>query len=165
MRGDTVVAYIAGTGAGKSLTFLLPHCYPGYGQTIVIVPLAALRQDLVTQCAKRRIHASIWSDGHCDHSASILLATPEALAQPSFVELVQRLSSQGTLERIVVDEFHYVLLNEDTYRPALLELRKITRFGVRLRLLSATIPVQSQVHVFRLLGLPTDIIPFRFSTN
>ncbi|KAE8861455.1 hypothetical protein PTNB73_07009 [Pyrenophora teres f. teres] len=45
--GTPVVAYIAGTGVGKSILFLLPACYPEYGVTIVIVPLAALRSDLL----------------------------------------------------------------------------------------------------------------------
>lgn len=165
MSGETVVAFIAGTGSGKSLTFLLPACFPGYGQTIVIVPLAALRHDIAEQCKQHSIRVSVWADGHCDQSASIILATPECIAQPSFVEMAQRLSSTGSLERIVVDEFHYVLLPDHTYRPHLLDLRKVTQFGVRLTLLSATIPAQQQVDAFRLLGVPTDTIPFRVSTS
>jgi len=59
MRGDTVVTYIASTGAGKSLAFLLPYCYRDYRQSIVIVPLAALRQDIATHCKALYIRASI----------------------------------------------------------------------------------------------------------
>jgi superfamily II DNA helicase RecQ len=165
MGGDTVVAYIAGTGAGKSMAFLLPACYPGYGQTLVIVPLASLRDDIMTTCQNLSLRATVWVDGHCDQTASIILATPECLAQPNFVDMVFRLSNTGKLERIVVDEFHYVLLPHHKYRPHLLELRNITKFGVRLTLLSATIPFKEQVTAFRLLGVPTDTVPFRQATS
>ena len=40
---EPAVAYIAGTGSGKSLLFQLPACFRGYGQTIVITPHVALR--------------------------------------------------------------------------------------------------------------------------
>jgi hypothetical protein len=165
MSGESVVAYIAGTGAGKSLAFLLPACYPGYGQAIVLVPLASLRTDIVAACHGLRITVSIWMDGYCDQTASIILATPECLSQPAFVDMAHRLSTSGRLERIVVDEFHYVLLPDHKYRPHLLELRRLTKFGARLTLLSATIPFLQQVDAFRLLGLPTDIHPFRVATS
>ncbi|KAI8930544.1 hypothetical protein NX059_012156 [Plenodomus lindquistii] len=112
-----------------------------------------------------RIRTSVWKDGHCDQTASIILATPEALAQTGFQEMAQRLSTMGKLERIVVDQFHYVLLPNHEYRPHLLQLRQLTRFGARLTLLLATIPVEDQVYAFRLMGIPTDTIPFRTSTS
>jgi len=59
MRGDTVVTYIAGTEAGKSLAFLLPYCYRDYQQSIVIIPLAVLQQDIATHYKAHYIRASI----------------------------------------------------------------------------------------------------------
>jgi len=79
--------------------------------------------------------------------------------------MVQRLNSRGDLERIVLDEVYFVLLNDHTYRPHLGELRRVVRFGVRLTLLSATIPVEQEVEFFQLLSLPTDTVPFRTPTN
>ena len=59
ITGVTAVAYVAGTGSGKSLLFLLPACYPNYGQTIVIVPLAALRTDILARCKSLQIRATV----------------------------------------------------------------------------------------------------------
>jgi len=164
MRGDAVVPYIAGTGSGKSLLFLLPACFPNYGQSIVIVPLAALRNDLVARCQRLRITATIWKAGDCNEAASIIFATPESIDNGSFVSLVRRLSAAGRLERLVVDEFHYVLLPDTSYRPSLLRLQSLAQYGVRITLLSATIPKEAQREAFRLLGVPSDLVAFREST-
>jgi superfamily II DNA helicase RecQ len=141
MAGEPTVVYIAGTGAGKSLTFLLPACFHGYGQTIVIVPLAALRTDLLERCQALRIRVTVWHHGACDDTASIILATLESISHENFPTFVRRQAALGVLERIVVDEFHYVILEDVVYRRHLLQLHNITRYFTRITLLSATMPV------------------------
>ena len=122
MTGVTAVAYVAGTGSGKSLLFLLPACYPNYGQTIVIVPLAALRTDILARCKSLQIRATVWKQGHCDESASIILATPESIGQDSFITFTKQIGLLRRLKRIIVDEFHYVLLTHNLYCPYLRNL-------------------------------------------
>ena len=43
------------TGEGKSLLFLLLSLLPGSSVTVVVLPLAALQQDLVRRCSECRI--------------------------------------------------------------------------------------------------------------
>lgn len=165
MTGESVVAYIARTGAGKSILFMLPACFPGYGQSIVIVPLAALRTDLLQRCAALHIRSTIWKQGACDEQASIVLATPESLSNEAFQSYIARQQALGKLERIVVDEFHYVILPNMEYRPHLRNLHLLTKYHVPLTLLTATMPPTDQHQAFRLLGLPTNTTPFREPTN
>jgi superfamily II DNA helicase RecQ len=80
------------------------------------------------------------------------------------VSLARRLAASGTLERIVVDEFHYVLLPDVQYRPHLLNLRSITQYGTRITLLSATVPFHEQRNALRLLGVPSDCKVYREPT-
>ena len=164
MTGVTVVAYVAGTGSGKSLMFLLPACFPGYRQTIVIAPLAALRTDIAARCKQLSIRATVWKQGSCDETASIILATPETIGTDAFVAFTQRLSASGQLERIVIDEFHYIILPDTQYRPHLLNLRAVTKYATRLTLLSATLPYKEQYKALRLAGLSTDTVVYREST-
>ena len=47
LDGESLVVHIAGTGSGKSLSFLLPALSPYYhGLTIVILPTVSLQYDL-----------------------------------------------------------------------------------------------------------------------
>ena len=78
---------------------------------------------------------------------------------------MQRLNSYSDLERIVLDEVYFVLLNNYTYRPHLGKLRRVVRFSVRLTLLLATILVKQKVEFFQLLSLLTDTVLFRTPTN
>ncbi|KAF2702588.1 hypothetical protein K504DRAFT_465667 [Pleomassaria siparia CBS 279.74] len=55
---EPVVAYIAGTGSGKSLAFLLPACCLGFGQQVVVTPLVALWIDITNQCAVKTFRQS-----------------------------------------------------------------------------------------------------------
>jgi superfamily II DNA helicase RecQ len=50
MDGKNYIAYIAGTGSGKSLSIFLPALAGNFGLIIAIVPMIALRQDLASRC-------------------------------------------------------------------------------------------------------------------
>ena len=74
------------------------------------------------------------------------------------------MGSLRRLERIVVDEFHYVLLTHNSYRPHLRNLRTIAQYALRVTLLSATVPYEQQSYAFRLMGFPESVVTFREST-
>ncbi|KAF2706095.1 hypothetical protein K504DRAFT_513352 [Pleomassaria siparia CBS 279.74] len=122
---EPVVAYIAGTGSGKSLAFLLPACCPGFGQQVVVTPLVALWIDITNQCAGLSITHLQFGQDDFDETCTILLASPEDLSKPDFMKLICWQWDAGQLERIVLDEFHYVLLPDHEYRPSLLKMRDV----------------------------------------
>jgi superfamily II DNA helicase RecQ len=64
----------------------------------------------------------------------------------------------------VLDEFHYVLLNDYEYRPKLLAIRQLARFAVPLTLLTATLPLSLQQEAFRLLDVSSNVRVFREQT-
>ncbi|KAL7939929.1 hypothetical protein V8C42DRAFT_349933 [Trichoderma barbatum] len=83
VRGQTPILQIAGTGEGKSLSFLLPAYCAYEGVTVVIVPLLALQGDLQRRCDKHQIDSHIWSDGRAKTSR-LIFVTPESAAGESF---------------------------------------------------------------------------------
>ncbi|KAF2711244.1 hypothetical protein K504DRAFT_215248 [Pleomassaria siparia CBS 279.74] len=122
---EPVVAYIAGTGSRKSLAFLLPACCPGFGQQVVVTPLVALQINITNQCAGLSITHSQFSQDDFNETCMILLASPEDLSKPDFMKLICQRWDAGQLERIVLDEFHYVLLPDHKYQPSLLKMRDV----------------------------------------
>ncbi|OSS51886.1 hypothetical protein B5807_04037 [Epicoccum nigrum] len=164
MDDEAAVAYIAGTGSGKSLAFLLPACCEEYGQTIVVTPLVALRLNLHERCHQMSITTSLFGAPAFNETARIIFAMPEQLEHNTFASLVHRLRGTGRLRRIVLDKCHYVLLNDNEYRPQLLAVRQLTRFAVPLTLLTATLPPSLQQEAFRLLGMGSNVRVFREPT-
>jgi hypothetical protein len=163
LHGEPAVSYVAGTGSGKSYAFLLPALCPDYKQAIVITPLVSLRTDLLQRCRALAITASLFGDEAFDETARLVLAMPEHLKWLEFADLVTRLRSGGTLERVVLDEFHYIALPDHEYRPALLYLRDVAKYGTPITLLSATVPVEDEAGVYEALGL-VNVARFREST-
>jgi hypothetical protein len=164
-NNEPYVAYIAGTGSGKSMAYLLPAAIDSYGQTLLITPLIALRTDTIRKCKDLRLTTSRWGEPGFDETARVLLAMPEDLAKESFISMVTRRRQIFNLDRIVLDEFHYVLLPDAEYRPALQSLRDLTRFSTPMTLLSATIPISEEQHAFRELGLDGIVQTFRERTT
>ncbi|PON20011.1 hypothetical protein TGAM01_v211118 [Trichoderma gamsii] len=108
VRGRTPILQIAGTGEGKSLSFLLPAYCAYDGVTVVVVPLLALQGDLKRRCDELQIDSHIWSHSRAKTS-KIVFVTPESMAAEDFHSFVTGLIVRQQLDRIVVDECHMVL--------------------------------------------------------
>jgi superfamily II DNA helicase RecQ len=52
VAGKSPVVAVMPTGAGKSLLFMLPAWAEQGGTTVVVVPLIALRGDMMRRCTK-----------------------------------------------------------------------------------------------------------------
>jgi DEAD/DEAH box helicase len=136
------VLQVASTGAGKSLSFMLPARMCRQGKTVVIVPLVALRSDLFQRCVKAGITTQEWkAEATIDPTATIVLVTPESFLTNSFASYLHGLVEQHKLDRIVVDECHTFLDCGQEFRPTMHEIGKaIKKWHVQSIFLTATLP-------------------------
>lgn len=91
----------------------------GGGLTMVVVPLIALRQDMVRRCEQLGISCVPYNSQRPLDEAAIVLVTPEATRSQAFRTFLNRQRLLQRLERIVVDECHTILNNQEDFRPRL----------------------------------------------
>jgi superfamily II DNA helicase RecQ len=121
MKNKSPILVIMGTGAGKSLLFMLPARSIGTGTTVVITPLVSLQNDLARRCQKVGIPCMSWdsrkakTQGHSP--TQVVIVTPEAAVGVTFSTFLNRLQGMHQLDRIVVDECHTVLDSTAQFRP------------------------------------------------
>lgn len=101
VRGFSPILYIAGTGSGKSIIFLLPAYCTKDGVTIVISPFVALQEDMARRCKELGIGCTIWSFKEVSIN-QVILITPEAFSTKTFKTFVNRLNVRQQLDRIVL---------------------------------------------------------------
>jgi superfamily II DNA helicase RecQ len=169
MRGESPIMQIAGTGEGKSMSFMLPAYCSGDdgGTTIVIVPLVALRDDLHGRCAKSQIATYVWNSRGGHQITPIVFVTPESAVTKGFGDFVNRLQARKALDRVVVDECHTILDSTSQFRPQLMELgRVLNEWGVQKVFLTATLPPDEIGRFFEVVGLSASRVKvFRSRTT
>ncbi|KAI9803332.1 MAG: hypothetical protein M1826_004969 [Phylliscum demangeonii] len=138
-RGVAELVVVLPTGGGKSLLFLLPCLLPGAHVTVVILPLVALRQDLMRRCEEVGVGHVVWSPSLDASAAPLALAAAEHTVQPAFRAFLIRLHQQRRLERIVMDEAHLVMTARD-YRRCMATLGDLRQVAVPFVALTATLP-------------------------
>ena len=109
-QGESPIVVVMPTGAGKSVLFMLPAFVQVGGVSIVVVPLKALRADMVVRCRKVNIRCAVWEHGQAVDRASIVLVMPEKAVSPAFGTFISQVRQTQQLDRIVIDEC-YVILN------------------------------------------------------
>ena len=153
MRQKSPVVVVMGTGAGRSMLFMLPaSCSTGV--IVVVVPLISLRGDIKTQCGKVGIECVEWDSRKPHEWASVVLVTPESAVSESFGNFINRQRAMGRLERIVIDECHVVLDSTSGWRTRMLGLRNLVKAETQLVYLTATMRPDEQGEFIRLMGLP-----------
>ncbi|KAM6523080.1 hypothetical protein FSOLCH5_003699 [Fusarium solani] len=169
MRGESPIVQIAGTGEGKSMSFLLPaYCSnDDGGTTVVIVPLVALRDDMHRRCAESGIATYVWDSRGAHRIAPIIFVTPESAVTKGFGEFIARLQARAVLDRVVVDECHTILDSGDRFRPQMLELgRVLNEWGVQKVFLTATLPPEEVGRFLEVTGLSAKRVKiFRSRTS
>ena len=139
--GRAEVVGVLGTGTGKSLAFLVPIFLPAAATTVVIVPLVALKADLVRRCHNANIAYSIW-DPHRDQASEgtpLLFVSADHAVREPFQRHLGLLDAGRQLDRIVIDECH-LILTASTYRPKMSLLRQLRDFRCPIVCLTATLP-------------------------
>lgn len=140
IRGESPIIQVAGTGGGKSMSFMLPAFCSPHGVTIVVVPLVALQQDLHRRCEEAKIDVHVWQSRGGNRGTSIVFVTLESVVTKGFRLFANRLQARGQLDRVVVDECHTVLDSTRTFRPQMGQLGEaIWGFGVQVVFLTATL--------------------------
>ncbi|EXA31534.1 hypothetical protein FOVG_17156 [Fusarium oxysporum f. sp. pisi HDV247] len=169
IRGESPIIQIAGTGEGKSMSFLLPaYCAnDNGGTTIVIVPLISLRDDLHGRCAKSEIGTYIWKSREGHQIAPIVFVTPESAMTKEFGDFVNGLQARCALDRVVVDECHTILDSTARFRPQMMELGQVlNEWGVQKVFLTATLPPGEVERFCKVIKVPISRVKiFRSRTS
>ena len=148
-EGRSPIVVVMPTGAGKSVLFMLPAFVQVRGVTIVVVPLKALRADMVVRCAALSIRCAVWEQDSAVDGASIVLVTPEKAVSPEFGTFVSRIRQTQRLDRIVIDECHVILNDRLDFRQHLQQLGKLAFADTQMVLLTATLPPRDEDELFR----------------
>jgi superfamily II DNA helicase RecQ len=150
-QGQSPVVAVMPTGGGKSLLFMLPAWISPRGVTVVVVPLIALRGDMVHRCRQLGISSVAWESRRPADQASIVLVTPESAITEDFMTFLNRQRLCHRLDRIVIDECHVVLNDQTNFRPAMAQLGRLLVAQAQMIYLTATLPPTAENQLFQRL--------------
>ncbi|KAK0847016.1 hypothetical protein LTR03_006526 [Friedmanniomyces endolithicus] len=136
------VVVVLPTGAGKSLLFMMPPTLADAGIAVLVVPLVALRGDLLRRLRDLSIDHLEWSPGE-RREANLVLVTAEAASSKDFLKYARSLIAQQKLDRIVVDECHLTVTGAH-YRQSVVDMTRIRSLRTQFVYLTATLPPSVQ---------------------
>ena len=149
--GLAEIVVVLATGEGKSLAFLVPICLPQAATTVVILPLVALKQDMVRRCQLAKIAHSVW-DPHGDFQhyigTPLLFVSVESAVRPKFRRFLGQLDASQGLDRVIFDESH-LAITASTYRPKMALVKYLRQFHCQLVCLTATLPPSMELEFQR----------------
>jgi hypothetical protein len=111
------VMLVAGTGAGKTLVAMLSATVADARTTLFILPMVALRGDMLRRCREAGIRPLVWSVGSREAAPLVLIAAESACTE-QFLDYAKGLALRQQLDRIIVDECHLTITASD-YRPCM----------------------------------------------
>jgi RecQ family ATP-dependent DNA helicase len=165
VAGKSHVVAVMPTGAGKSMLFMLPAWAEQGGTTVVVVPLIALRGDMMQRCRKLGILCAEWDSRRPPDAAAVVLVTPESAVREEFATFLNRLRATRQLDRIVIDECHIVLNRRYDFRKDMQRLGKLAAAETQMVMLTATLPPSEEDELFRRMYVERDQVAlFRAET-
>jgi RecQ family ATP-dependent DNA helicase len=166
IEGESPVVAVMPTGGGKSLLFMLPAWAEQGGTTVVVIPLIALRGDMMRRCKLLGISCAAWEGRRPPDAAAVVLVTPESAVGEEFATFLNRLRATRQLDRIVIDECHIVLNRRYTFRKQMQQLGKLVAAETQIVLLTATLPPSEEDELFRRMHFERDQVKmFRATTT
>ena len=132
IRGKSPIVSIMGTGAGKSLLFMLPAMCSAMDRssstfriTVVVIRMISLRQDIQRRYQAVGLTCAEWDYRYPQTRVSIMLVTSESAVSQTFQTFILRVRASQHLEQIVIDECHTVLDSRADFRPKLQRLSEL----------------------------------------
>lgn len=122
------------TGAGKSLCFMLPAVLLP-GMTLVVFPLLSLMADQARRLEESGISGAVLRGGQTTEERKkiwrqaeagqlrMILTNPETALSPEILEQLRKIS----ISHLVIDEMHTVSEWGDSFRPAYLEIGRLSK--------------------------------------
>lgn len=145
MQHQSPVVAIIGTGAGKSVLFMLPASIPS-SVTIIVVPLVALRFNIKEQCDQLGIANVKW--------AQIMFVTPKAAVSKAFSHYINQQRVIRQLDCIIINKCYVVLDSLGGFRSQVLALRNLIQAETQMGYLPATLRPRVKQHFINVIGLP-----------
>lgn len=168
LQCQTDVVAVLATGAGKTMTAIVPALIESNHTTVVVVPLKALLNDYVRRFNTMNIPFQVFSVS--DQQArgitgktNLILTLVDQARRPEWKEAIARVHHVRPIKRIVLDEVHLLLTNNH-FRPSLENLYELRRFPCQFVLLSGTVPPQSLPILKRECQLIPNFITIRTNT-
>lgn len=127
------------TGAGKSMTYVIPTILNPSKVSVVIIPLSCVITDQIFKLTKYNIKAVKWPDKPFQHNSNLLFASVEHIANSDFRSHMKQLHYRNELGRLIIDEAH-MLFTDNNYRDIMNELYSFREVSVPLVFLTATMP-------------------------
>jgi len=170
VRAKSDHLFIAPTGSGKSLYFLIPALVYPRRVTVVICPLLALQHDTLRRARSAHIDAVTFENRDL-HSASLVIVAVEHTLTQDYADYIYQLASEHLLHCIILDEAH-LALTAACYREPMAQLhnnirsnRAQRRAHIPLIALTATCPPALQSKIITFAGLRPDARVSRESGN
>jgi superfamily II DNA or RNA helicase len=137
------VVVILGTGSGKTMLITLSASLADAGTTILVLPLVALRNDLLRRFREVGIQPLIWTP-LTQRTASLVIVSVELACSEQFLEYSQSLVMRQELRRVIIDECHLTITASD-YRQSMTQLGwYLGKIKVQSVWLTATLPPSMQ---------------------
>jgi len=158
MKNKSPILVIMGTGAGKSLLFMLPARSMSTGTTVVVVPLVSLQGNLIQRCKAASISCIKWDSRQPAQVAQIVFVMPESAVSKSFGTFLDRVQGLHQLDRIVIDECHTILDSGSEFRPKMQQLGELSQRGVQMVFLTTTLRPSDEAEFCNIMkvAIPKD---------
>lgn len=143
------------TGSGKSLAFFAaPILFPDK-LFVVITPLVALTEDLSRRLASMPIKGGSYKVLQDVLSAQLVIISAHQAGTDRFFHWAKSMKTQ--IKRIFIDEAHHTYTSDD-YRDCFKLFREITRLGIPITFLSATIAPHSVSRLCSAMDIPPHLL-------
>jgi superfamily II DNA helicase RecQ len=158
-QNERHLLFVAPTGHGKSLVYLLPAYIERSTAlvTVVVVPFLKLKQQAVKNAIDLLIPTTQWKSARPNEFSTITFMSIEHATQDSGLDALRLLEAQGKLSRLVYDEAHISLIDA-RWRPVVGQVRALGQFRCPLVLMTATCPTGFDESIPRALGLPETLV-------
>ena len=89
LKETSCITYIAATGSGKSLVFMLTYFINIHYITIVLTPLTAIKNNLLKRCKELSLQAEIFEE-NAEHKATLQICSYEIVNNVNFTQYINQ---------------------------------------------------------------------------